>query len=140
MKRSVPILALVGLCVTAACATMSTGSNSRCAVSQIDEVVRDPVGHSGEVFCGDVFAVEDDRTARILSGADEMPPSSDLALLVTSDSRRLLEGLSKAPRRFYVEARIDPQTECFVPSESGEDCSPYRRPVSMHILSARRRP
>lgn len=140
MKRSTPIFAMLGLCLTAACATMSTASNSQCAVGRIEEVVSDPLGHSGEVFCGDVFAVEYGRTVRILGSPDEMPPSYDLALLVTSNSRRLLEGLSTVPRRFYVEARIDPQTQCFSPSESGEDCSPYRRPVSMHILSARRRP
>jgi hypothetical protein len=98
------------------------------------------VGHAGEIFCGDVFAVTHGGTARILSRADEMPPSNDLALLITNNSRRLLRGLSRIPRRFYVEARIDPQTECFSPSGSGEDCSPYVRPVFMHVLSARPKP
>lgn len=140
MKRSVPVFVALSLFATTGCATTSASSSSECAVRQIDEVVRDAVGHAGQVFCGDVFVVTYGRTVRILSRADEMPPSNDLALLVTNNSRRLLRGLSRVPRRFYVVSRIDPMTECFSPSGSGEDCSPYVRPVFMHILSARRRP
>ena len=80
--------------------------------------------------------VEYGRTARILRSADENPPSRHVALLVMPDSRGLLIGLSELPQRYYVEARIDPMEECFVPSGSGEDCSPYRRPVDFHILAA----
>ena len=138
MRRSVPIFAVFGLFVTGACATTSPGASSECAVRQIDEVVRDPVGHSGKMFCGNVFAVEYGRTARILSPPNEMPPTNDLALLVASNTRSRLMGLSSVPQRFYVEARIDPMLECFSPSESGEECSPYRRPVVFHISSARR--
>jgi hypothetical protein len=109
-------------------------------VRQIDEVVRDPVAHVGEIFCGDVFAVEYGRGARILSRPDEIPPTMDLALLVSSNTRPLLSGLATVPQRYYIEARVDPMLQCFAPSESGEDCSPYRRPVLFHISSARRRP
>lgn len=137
MKQQISIFSVLLLCLTAACATSARSSSARCSVSQIDEVERSPVRYAGGMFCGEVLAVEYGRTARILGGAGEMPPSSDLALLVTSTTRRRLVGLSTAPRRYYVRARIEPDLECFSPSESGEDCSPYRRPVLMHILSAR---
>lgn len=140
MKQSTLLFAVLGLSAITSCATTPTRSSTQCAVREIQEVVRDAVGHDGEIFCGEVFVVLYDRTARILSRPDEMPPSNDLALLVTTDSRRLLIGLSTEPRLFYVEARIDPDVECFPPTESEEDCSPYVRPVVMHILFARRRP
>jgi len=121
-----------------ACAAVSPMSTSRCDVADMNEVLGDPLAHAGRVYCGDVFAVEYGQTARLLGRAEDMPPSNDVALLVTTRTRRALEGLSPSPQRFYVEALIDPQRPCFIPSGSGEECVPYRRPISVHIRTARR--
>lgn len=123
----------------AALATSPGEGGSRCTVRSIDEVARDPMRYSEALFCGEVYIVAYERTARVLN-AGEAPPLDDPTMLVTSATRGLLRDLSTTPSRFYIEARIDPQVQCFLPSESGEDCSPYLRPVSIHILLAHRRP
>jgi hypothetical protein len=140
MNRLTLCFAVASSYLTISCASTSRPTSSQCTVHDIDEIMRDAVQYAGGVFCGDVFAVEYGRTVRFLRAANEMPPSADLAMLVTSDTRILLIGLSDKPKRFYVEARIDPMKQCFVPSGSGEDCSPYRRPIRFRILSAKRRP
>jgi hypothetical protein len=139
-RLAVLLMAALALCLAPFCATSLSASDSTCAVRQIEEVVRHAVARAGDIFCGEALAVEYRGTARLLSGPGEAPPSRDLALLVTERTRALLRGLSDRPGQFYVEARIDPQSECFSPSESGELCVPYRRPVFMHILRARRLP
>lgn len=139
IKRSALMILVALPCLLASCTMAPARSHSLCTVRQIDMVVRDAAAHAGGTFCGEVYAVEHGRTARILSGPGEIPPSNDLAILVASRTRNLLVGLSTAPHRFYVEARIDPMVECFSPSASGEDCSPYRRPVVFHISLAQRR-
>ena len=131
--------ALFFLCLGSACATDESRSASRCAVTQIDELLADPVRYAGQRFCGEVFAVQPERVTYLLRSAEDMPPE-DVALLVTTRSRPLLTGLSETPARYYVEARVDPQSECFVPSGSGEECVPWRRPVFMHVIRARERP
>lgn len=132
---------LAGACfLCAAVACRSTGETSRCMVRQIEEVVRNPLNYAGRVFCGEVFAVRYGATARILSSPSETPPSIDLAMVVTSRTRHMLVGLSEEPQRFYIEARVDPQTDCFVAREGAERCFPYRRPVFMHVVSSQPRP
>jgi hypothetical protein len=130
-----PVLALATACITA-----STTSGNACTVRHIEEIVRNAVAHAGEIFCGEVLAVNYRHTARLLTSPDETTPSNDLAFLITNRTRGLLPGLSDTPRRYYIEARIDPQTACFVPSGSGEECVPYRRPIDMHVLAARSLP
>ena len=122
------------------CATTLGGHGSPCAVRQFKEVVRNPIAHSGKVFCGEAFIVESGRTVRVLAAREEMPPSNDLAFLVTTRSRSRLKGLSAIPRKFYLEAKIDAVEQCFLPSASGEDCSPFQRPVNIQILRAQPRP
>lgn len=126
------------LSIPAGCAALSDSPNRKCDVLQLAAVLADPIKHSNKVFCGDVFVVEYSRTTRILNNVGDIPPSSDLALLVSSKSRRLLSGLSRVPQKFYMRARIEPMAVCFRPSESGEECSPYRRPIVFYIFSARR--
>jgi hypothetical protein len=140
VKQYRHLFAMLSFGLISACATPAADSDSRCAVSQFDEIVRDPLAHSGKVFCGEAFAVVSERTVRILAKPDEMPPSDDLAFLVTIKSRAVLAGLSEIPSKFYLEATIDPQEQCFLPSGSGEDCSPFRRPVLIHVLRAEPRP
>lgn len=130
---------MLGFGFISACATSASDSDLRCAVRQFDEVVQDPTAYSGKLFCGEAFAVVSERTVRILAKYDEMPPSDDLAFLVTIKSRPALAGLSEIPSKFYLEATIDPQEQCFLPSGSGEDCSPFRRPVFIHVLRAQPR-
>lgn len=138
MKRVALVLLFIP-CLLGSCMTTRSISNTKCTVHQIEMIVLDATAYAGNIFCGEVYAVEYGATARILSSPNEMPPTNDVALLVSSQTRRLLAGLSEVPQRFYLEARIDPMMECFSPSGSGEDCSPYRRPIVFHILSAQRR-
>ena len=139
MHFGILIALTAGICAASACATAPSRRDDGCTVHSIDEVVSNAVALAGKMFCGDVSAVEYGRTARILNAEGQIPPSSDLAMLVSSKTRVFLVGLSATPERFYIEARLDPMIECFAPSASGEDCSPYRRPIVFHIRSAHRR-
>jgi hypothetical protein len=112
--------AMIVISAASSCATIGASPNGGCAVAGIDEVARDPMAHAGERFCGEVFAVEYGRSAHFLRSSAEAPPSLDLALLVTTRTRRLLTALSVKPQLFYVEAHIDPQAPCFLPSGSDE--------------------
>lgn len=135
MNRQLFIPAAAALSLASACAAMSTSPADKCAVNSIEEIVSNAASLAGKVFCGEAFIVKSGRTARILRGADDISPFADLAMLVSSESRGLLVGLSETPKRFYIEAELDPMIECFEPSASGEECSPYRRPVVFHIRS-----
>lgn len=133
------LLFIIGLGLVGCAATPDSGS-APCTVHRFEEVVRDPIAHSDKVFCGEAFILESGRTVRILATREQMPPSNDLAFLVTARSRSRLKGLSAVPRRFYLEARIDPVEQCFLPSGSDEDCAPFRRPVYIQIFRAQPRP
>jgi hypothetical protein len=98
----------------------------------------DPVAHAGNIFCGEVYAVERSRIVYVLALPIEPSPLSDPALLVTTRTIGRLQELSSVPQRYYIEARIDPQQECFDAPMDGEECSPFRRPVFLHVRAARR--
>jgi len=67
-------------------------------------------------------------------------PSDGLALLVTVDTRQLLGRVGQTPRRVHIRARIDPMESCFEPpTDNGETCVPYTKPVFFHLLSVRPR-
>jgi hypothetical protein len=129
---------IAALALLASCAT-SAGRASACSVDSLDTAALDPMRYAGEVLCGEVFAMADGRTVRLVASGENIPPSLDLAWLVTTETRQKLEGLSETPQRYYIEARIDPMRECFQSSESGESCSPFRRPVFMHLLRAQKK-
>ena len=131
-------LSLALLLVLGACASSRATQSEQCQVRQIAEVLSNPVEHAGEMFCGHAYAAVYGRSARILEDADDVPPSSDLAMVVTTRTRSLLGRLSTTPQEYYIEARVDPMLACFVPSGSGEDCVPYCRPITMHLLAARK--
>lgn len=115
----------------------STKVASRCEINNFNEVKRNPLTYAGKLFCGYVFIIQHSREIRILANANDSASSSDLVFLVTSASMTKLRGGFLNPRRYYIEARIDPQLPCFEPSGGDEDCSPFRRPVSVHLLRAR---
>ena len=137
-RRLILVLTALVTGFAASCATAPAGADFACSVTRIEAVSQDAVAYAGQKFCGEVYVVEYGRSARIIIREDQMPPSNDIALLVASDTRRLLSSLSNVPQRFYIEARLDPVIQCFSPSASGEDCSPYRRPVIFHLFAARR--
>jgi hypothetical protein len=136
--RLLKFLPLALLMSLGACATPTDAQAARCQVHEIADIVNRPVENADKVFCGNAYAVEYGRGARILENAQDMPPSMDLAMVVTTRTTPLLDSLSDLPQEYYIEARIDPMLECFDPSASDEGCSPYRRPVTMHILAARK--
>jgi hypothetical protein len=113
---------------------------TKCDQFDIDELTINPLDFSGKIFCGEARLVEYGRTVRLLPKQDGTLPSNDLAFLVTIKSRKLLPQLSDTPKKYYLEAMIVPQRQCFLQSKSGEDCSPFRRPVFIHIRRAHLRP
>jgi hypothetical protein len=131
-------LGIGGLVLLASCVT-STDRALACSIDALETVALDPMRYDGGILCGEVLAVMDGRTVRLVASADDLPLSMDLAWLVTTDTRQKLKDLSETPQRYHIEARIDPMRECFEPVGSGESCSPFRRPVFVHVLRARKR-
>jgi hypothetical protein len=128
--------AAAGLAI--ACAASGRPGSSRCTVVHIESVISNPVAHAGHTFCGEVYAVERSRIVYVLALPTEPSPLADPALLVTTRTIGRLQELSSVPQRYYIEARIDPQVECFVAPVDDEECSPFRRPVFLHVRAARR--
>lgn len=79
------------------------------------------------------------RVVHVVQNANEFPPPTDLALLVTLDSRSKLTGVSEKPKLFYVEAILNPQLPCFEATEGDGECVPFRRPVYMRVVRAQLR-
>lgn len=138
MPKTTTLFIALGTAFLSACSLGHAREGRRCEVTQIEEVASDPLAHAGHVFCGIVYAVQEGAGARLLQRRDEVPTLYNLAFLVTTRTEPLLQGLSTSPQQYYVEARVDPHRECFVPSGSGEECSPWVRPVAMHLRVARR--
>jgi hypothetical protein len=131
------------LCFGAACATGSQRSASRCDVISLAEIVAQPLMYAGKTYCGTVYIRRVDNTVRILQRKDEQP-SSDFALLVTISGQSLLGRLGAVPRRFRIEATVDPQADCFRPRSDDpnddESCSPFAHPIFFQLHSARPAP
>jgi hypothetical protein len=109
-----------------------------CDVTSLKELAAEPLRFAGKRFCGDAFILEQGRSIYVVNGFGERP-SDDLSLLITSTSSDKLGQLQSKPEKFYIEARIDPMGECFAPpADNGEECSPYRRPVFLHLEAVRR--
>jgi hypothetical protein len=121
------------------CSAVGDDRGSRCTTTSLASVTQDPLKHAGGRFCGLAFVREHVRTVRILErAADE--PSYDIALLITSATRPKLGKLRPGTNAFYLEARVDPQRECFAPpADNGEQCVPFKRPIFFDILRAERR-
>lgn len=132
---------ICALCFGTACASESNRVGSRCEVASLASVVSQPLVYAGKTYCGTVYIRRVGKTVRILQRKDEQP-SSDLALLVTVGGQSLLGSLGAVPRRFRIEATVDPQTDCFRARsndpEDDEACSPFARPIFFHLRSARR--
>lgn len=123
------------LCATAGCST--TSETTRCSATSLQQVIDNPVQYSGRRFCGEALVAQPERVTRIMRTADEINAYGTVVLATTA-TRRLLGEVRMQPTSYYIEARIDPQAECFGPSESGEQCLPFARPVMFHITRARR--
>lgn len=111
-----------------------------CDVHSLAIVAENPMPFQNKIFCGEAFVRIYRGTMRITPTSDE-EPSYDITFLVPADGRRWLENINDVPQLFFIRARIDPQAECFrqrtdAPDEEG--CLPFRRPVDLHITSARR--
>lgn len=123
------------LCAATACST--TSETTRCAATSLQQVVENPVQYADSRFCGEALVAQPERDTRIMRTAGEIN-AYDTVILATTATRRLLGEVGSQPTAYYIEARIDPQIECFAPSESGEQCVPFARPVMFHITRARR--
>lgn len=114
-----------------------------CDTRSLLEVISKPLDYAGKRYCGEVIIRKFPRVIRIFQSVKEKP-TYDLALLVTVNSAKLLEPLGRKPGRYYIEALVDPQAECFrALSEeespgNGETCNPFVRPIFFHLISARR--
>jgi len=122
------------LCATAGCST--TSGTTRCAATSLQQVIENPVQYAGRRFCGEAIVAQPERVTRIMRTADEIHAYGTV-ILATTATRRVLGEVGAQPTSYYIEARIDPQAECFAPSESGEQCVPFARPVMFHITRAR---
>lgn len=121
---------------------MTTPTESAsCSVTSIASILDSPLSYAGKHFCGDALIRRHDRTVRVVSRYDENP-SLDLAIVLAPDNIHLLEGLGDTPRKYRIEAIIEPMEECFASelgrpvSDSGEECSPWRRPIFFRLLRA----
>jgi hypothetical protein len=127
---------IVMLTSSAACASARPDS-AECDTNSLEEILSDPLAYEGKIFCGDAFILRIGRTVRMLRTAREKP-SEELAMIVTGESRHLPGRVGRKPRRFQIKARIDPMESCFQPpTDNGETCVPYTRPVFFHLLNAR---
>jgi len=127
-----PVPVLIG---TAGCATNSPVA-SACVTASLQQVVDDPLRYAGSYYCGEGLVALRGRSVQIIRTSADLS-SMDTVLLATSATSPRFEAVAVQPKRYYLEARIDPQAECFEPpADNGETCSPWRRPVSMHIRQA----
>lgn len=128
---------LLGSCVLQGGYTETAG----CDTHALSSIIADPVSFQGKVYCGEAFIRRGERTIWVLQSPDE-EPSYEVSLLVAVEGRRALGQVDERPKPFFIRARIDPQIECFVTRTDPldeEGCVPFRRPVYLHIISARRR-
>src|SRR5918996_2933704 len=95
-----------------------------CDVSRIDDVLSNPLLYSGKWFCGNAFVVLQDRTVRVLAKSED-DLSNDIVLIVTNETTNRLGPFGERPKRYYLEAMVDPMAECFSTAENGEECTPY---------------
>jgi len=135
--RFLAAFGLLTSCAPAACATPQQENGGRCDTGSLESIMQDPVAFDGKIYCGPAYVRRRGHTVHILAREDE-EPGSDLALLVTTSGWSLLGEPGSAPRRYYIEARLELQSDCFGPSrDDDETCSPFRRPVLVHLRAAR---
>lgn len=139
LKLGTTAIAFLLLQAGSACAADNQRRGDSCEVTSLEELASSPLRFAGKRYCGKAFILKRSRSIYIVSGSNKQP-SDDLSLLVTTASSRLLGPLNVRPKRYYIEASVDPMAECFAPpSDNGEECSPYRRPVFFDLEVARRR-
>lgn len=126
------------LCAATACSTIPHAER-QCNATSLHEVIENPLRYAGSWFCGEAVVAQPARVTRIMTSADEVG-SYGTVVMATTATRRLLGEVGSEPSPYYIEAKIDPMAECFVPAHiSGEQCSPFARPVMFHIRRATRR-
>ena len=136
MRTCISFAGLALFCTATACSTTSL-VEEECDTTSLQQVIDDPLRYAGMWFCGEGLVAQRGRVTRVMTSADEVN-SYGAVVMVTSATRHRLGEITSEPEAYYLEAKIDPQAECFDPASSGFACIPYTRPIDFHIVRARR--
>jgi hypothetical protein len=142
MKTSGSSLSVCSLLLMLAGCSTTPPEAGQCAATSIDQVLADPLAYTGKKYCGPAVATRPagSRVIRLLSSLDERLSYDQTTVLAASAGLHHLGGFNGDPASYYIEATIDPMTQCFAPPapDNGETCSPFARPVVFHITRARK--
>jgi hypothetical protein len=138
MKSLLPIL----FAVLAGCAHAGGQAEtaSRCNVTSLGDVFREPPGYFGERFCGEALAVPEGRVLKIFPPSPDIPTErNDVVMFLDGRTADALDAPDRQPFRLYMEGVIGGMGECFQSPSSGMEtvCTPFRHPISITVSSYR---
>lgn len=134
-------LAGLALIIIIGCAPIGHESSSRCDVTSLQDVFRDPPRYFGKRFCGMALAVPEGRVLKIFPPSEAIPEErNDVVMFLDVATADALNPRNRLPFRFYMEGVIGGMEECFESSTSEMQsiCTPFRHPLDIRVSRYRR--